>query len=333
MKLQQRLAPDRHGGLVLRHPVIVAAGGAGYGAELLESVGDHTPGAVITRSITREARRGGRPPRMLPLADGLLHAVGTPNPGLEAVLRRQGPRWSASDVPVVVSFWADSVDDIAALARTLEMHPDASGLELDLGAPDRSRDGEPIGLDVAASETATVAARAATDLPLIVKLDAAVPDIRAIARAVVAAGADAVSLSGSTRGLALTDDGRGPSLGTAYGWLSGPATKPTGLRLVYEVAQVVKVPIIGSGGVHSLADVLDYLSAGASAVGLATAALADPTLPGRLGRELQAWGDGDGISDIGALVGRALPQRRDRGSLRTRQVGLTRRVGYTRRAD
>ncbi len=129
MRLRQDLAPRRHGGLVLRHPVLVAAGGAGYGNELLEAVGDDLPGAIVTRSVTRDARRGARPPRMVPRPDGLLHAVGTPNPGLEAVLRRQGPRWGATDVPVIVSLWADNADDIAVLARTLETHPDAAGLE------------------------------------------------------------------------------------------------------------------------------------------------------------------------------------------------------------
>jgi dihydroorotate dehydrogenase (NAD+) catalytic subunit len=318
VRLVQDLAPGHHGGLVLRHPAIVAAGGAGYGAELLDSVGDQPPGALVTRAVTREARRGARPPRMVPLDDGLLHAIGAPNPGLDAVLRRQGARWAAHDVPVIVSLWADSADDIAALARTLEMHPEVAGLELDLGAPDRGRGGAPIGLDVEASETATVAARAATDLPLVVKLAGAAPDVRIVARAVAAAGADAISLSGSTRGLAIDPTGTGSALGSAYGWLSGRATKPVGLRLVYEVAQVVRVPVIGAGGVHTLEDVLDYLSAGASAVGLATATLADPGLPGRLGRELEAWGDANGISDVRDLIGRALPARRDRGSSRVR---------------
>ena len=296
MSLRQDLAPGRHGGLPLRHPVIVAAGGAGYGNELLGAVGDELPGAIITRSVTRTAQRGSRPPRMASRPDGLLHAVGTPNPGLEAVLRRQGPRWGAAEVPLFVSLRADNADDIVALARTLEMSPDAAGLELDLGAPERGRGGAPIGLDVEASEVATVAARAATDLPLIVKLAGSVPDARPIARAVAAAGADAISVSGATRGLALDDAGGQPALGSTYGWLSGPATKPSGLRLVYEVAQVVKVPVIGAGGAHTLEDVLDYLAAGASAVGLATAVLADPALPGRLGRELDAWAAANGVA-------------------------------------
>jgi dihydroorotate dehydrogenase (NAD+) catalytic subunit len=318
--LEQDLAAGRHGGLTLRHPVIVAAGGAGYGNELLEAVGDELPGAVVTRSVTREARRGAPPPRMVPLAHGLLHALGAPNPGLEAVLRRQGSRWGASEVPVIVSLRADNVEDIAALARTMEMHPDAAAIELNLEGPDRSRGGGPIGLDVEASEIATVAARASTDLPLIVKLSAAAPDVRPIARAVAAAGADVISVSGSTRAMSLDTTHERPELGSIYGWLSGPAVKPVGLRLVYEVAQVVRIPVIGAGGAQTLDDILDYLGAGASAVGLATAALADPSLPGRLGRELRAWGDAHGIGDLSELVGRALPRRKDRGSLHGRSL-------------
>ena len=199
MKLGLDLAP-RSGGLRLHHPVLVAAGGAGYGAELLEAVGDLTPGAIVTRSVTREARRGHRPPRMASRGDGLLSSVGTPNPGLEAMLRRQAPRWSRFDVPVIVSICGEDVDDISALARTLETQPDVAGLELNLGCSDRGRGGEPIGLDVEASEVAVVAARAATELPLMVKLSAAAPDIRTIARAVVAAGADVVSATAALPG-------------------------------------------------------------------------------------------------------------------------------------
>ena len=317
MRLTVDLAPRHRGGLRLRHPLIVAAGGAGYGAELLEAVGESTPGAIITRSVTREARRGNPPPRMTLRPDGLLSSVGLPNPGLEVMLRRQAPRWAGSEVPIIVSICGEDVADISALARTLEMHPEAAGLELNLACPDRGRGGEPIGLDVEASEVATVAARAATELPLVVKLSAAAPDVRAIARAVAAAGADAISATSALPALALDREAARPALGTAYGGLSGPAIKPVGLRVVWEIAQVVKVPVIGIGGVHALEDVLDYLAAGATAVGLATAVLGDPTLPGRLAQALARWGEEHGIEHVDELIGRALPRRRDRGSLRT----------------
>jgi dihydroorotate dehydrogenase (NAD+) catalytic subunit len=314
------LAPDRRGGLRLRHRLLVAAGGAGFGNELLAAVGDELPAAVITRSLTRDVRRGDPAPRMVALPDGLLSSVGTPNAGLEAVVRSQGPRWATAKVPIVVSLCADNVADIAYLARMLDTQPGIAGLELNLACPDRSRGGEPIGLDVAASETATVAARAATDLPLVVKLTALATDVRAIARAVAAAGADVISATAPVPAFALDAARRGPQLGSVYGGLSGPALKPVGLRVVYEIAQVVRIPVIGVGGVHSLDDVLDYLAAGASAVGLATAALAEPALPARLGQELMAWCAEWGIDDPAQLIGRALPSRPDRGSLRSGRI-------------
>jgi dihydroorotate dehydrogenase (NAD+) catalytic subunit len=302
-------------GLRLAHPVIVAAGGGGFGTELLEAAGDEAPAMLVTRSVTLGPDRGAAPPRMISLPDGLLHSIGTPNPGLEAVLRRHGPRWSSFDVPVVVSICSHDADDLASMARTLEMAPEVSGVELNLACADRPRGGQPICLDLEAAEAATVVVRAATDLPLIVKLSAIVPDLRPVARAVVAAGADALSATASWPALALDETRSGSALGAGSGWLSGPAVKHTGLRAVHELARVVKVPLIGVGGVATLEDVLDYLAVGASAVGLATAALADPTLPGRLGRALAAWCEERELQPA-ELVGRALPRRPQRSRRR-----------------
>jgi dihydroorotate dehydrogenase (NAD+) catalytic subunit len=311
------LAPMRPTGLRLRHPVIVAAGGAGYGGELVESVGDLTPGALVTRGVSRRGRRGGAAPHMTITAGALLSSFSRQDPGLDAVVRRHGPRWAATDVPVIVSIWADSAEDIAWLARRLDLLPDVAGVELDLAAPDRGRGGLPIGLDVEASELATVGARTATDLPLIVKLSPVAPNVREMAQAVAAAGADAISAIGPLPALAIDAGRKRALLGATYGGLSGPAVTPMALRVIFEIAQVVRIPIVGIGGVHSLDDVLDFLAAGATAVGLSTAALADPTLPGRLGQELEAWCAGEGVSDVRQLIGTALPRRRDRGSLRS----------------
>lgn len=310
------LAPRRPGGLRIAHPVLVAAGGAGYATELLDAAEGTLPGAIVTRGTTRASRRGSRPPRMTSLPGGLLWSLGSANPGLDSVLRRHAPRWGGAAVPIIVSICADSVEDISWLAGRLDLAPEVAGLELDLACPDRGRGGQPIGIDIEASELATVSARAATELPLIVKLTPLAADPRDVARAVAAAGADAISAIGPLTGLALADDRQRARLGAAYGALSGPAIRPIGLRVVYEIAQVVTVPIIGMGGVSGLEDVLDYLAAGASAVGLATATLADPALPGRLGRELEDWCARHEVTDVRQLVGTALPRRRDRGSLR-----------------
>lgn len=321
------LAPGRAGGLRLRYPILVASGGAGHGNELLDAVGDDPPGAIVTRGISLVARTGDPPPRMAALPDALLSSVGVHDPGIEVILRRQAPRWAAYDVPVIVSIRADTASDIRDLASRLDMHPGVAGIELDLAAPDRSRNGLPIGSDVKASEVATVSARSATELPLLVKLTASATDVREIARAVAAAGADSISAIERQAGLAIDPLRDRAMLGTAYGGLSGPALKSVALRVVYEIAQVVRIPVIGIGGISSLDDVLDMLAAGATCVGLATAALADPALPGRLGKELQRWCSENGRTSISELVGTALPRRRDRGSLRPRWPSARSRRG------
>lgn len=330
MNLSVDLAPGRSSGLRLQHAVIVAAGGAGFGSELLETVGELRPGAIVTRGTTRVARRGAPPPRMALLEDGLLSAIGHPDAGLESVLRRHGPRWAASEVPIIVSIAADSAEDIAWLAGTLDGHPEVAGVELDLTAPERARDGQrgsggrgrrsgrAIGLDVETTELAVVAARAATGLPLIVKLPALMADPREIARAAAAAGADALSAIAPLPGLALSVADRRIQLGSGTGWLSGPAIRSVALRVVHEMANAVRIPIIGIGGVSTLDDVLGMLSVGASAVGLASAALADPTLPGRLGQELAGWCAREGVADVTELIGSALPLRRE-GARRSRR--------------
>jgi dihydroorotate dehydrogenase (NAD+) catalytic subunit len=308
------LAPDRSEKLRLRHPVLVAAGGAGFGAELLDAVGDLLPGAIVTRSTTRTNRNGPPAPRMETLQYGLLTSIGFPDAALDSVVRRHGPRWASTDVPVVVSIHAETVEDIAWLVRRLDTLPGVAGVELDLAGPAGGRGGPPIGLDLEASELATVAARAATDLPLIVKLPLA--DGTDVARAVAAAGADAISAIGPVPALALEGSRARSALGSSHAGLSGPAIKPMALRTVHEMAQVVRIPIVGIGGVSNLDDVLDFLAAGASAVGVATAALADPELPGSLGRELQQWCAREGVTDVHQLIGTALPRRRQRATRR-----------------
>jgi dihydroorotate dehydrogenase (NAD+) catalytic subunit len=244
------------------------------------------------------------------LEDGLLSAIGHPEAALELVLRRYGPRWAAAPVPVIVSISAETAEDIAWLAGRLDGHSEVAAVELDLATPEHGRGGRPIGADPGTAEVACVAARAATELPLIVKLPPLLADVRQVARAVAAAGADAISAIAPVPALALDAERTGPRLGSSRAWLSGPAIRPVALHVVAEIVGTVRIPVVGMGGVSSLDDVLDMLAAGASAVGLATAALADPTLPGRLGLELGEWCTRNGVSDIAALVGRGRPRGR-----------------------
>lgn len=306
------LAPARDSGLRLAHPLIVAAGGAGFGVELLAEVGPAMPAAIVTAGVTRSAQPGHPPPRMVALDGGLLSAVGPQNPGLERVLSRYAARWASSEVPIIVSLCAASEADLAVMASLLDGRSEVAGLEVDLSCGERRRGGLPFGLSADATQRAIGVVRSATSLPVIAKLTPAVEDARAVALAAVAAGADAIAATGSMPALAIDRTGRRPALGSTYGGLSGPGLRPVALRVVHDIAQVLEVPLIGVGGVERLDDVLDLLMAGASAVGLATASLADPGLPGRLARELERWCQDAGLGSHRDIVGAALPARRSR---------------------
>jgi dihydroorotate dehydrogenase (NAD+) catalytic subunit len=298
----------------MRAPILVAAGVFGYGAEHAEVLDLGRLGAFCTRSTTLRARSGNPPPRMAETASGLLNSVGLHNPGVDAVIERHAARWARLDVPVIVSIAGESVDDILALVRKLDGESAVAGLELNLSCPNAARGGTLFGLDADAAGQLTAAVRRATDLPILVKLSPAAADVRTVARAVEAGGADAISAVNTLPGLAIDREGRRATLGTAYGGLSGPAIKPVALRVVWEVAQVVTVPIVGIGGVADVGDVVEFLLAGATAVAVGTAVLADPMLPIRLVDELAAYCADRGLASPRELVGKALPSRRDRPS-------------------
>ena len=310
------LAPRRPGALVLRNPLMAAAGCFGYGADSGDLVDVEELGAICTRSTTFEARPGNQPPRMVAIPAGLLNAVGLQNPGVDAVLERYAPRWAAWSVPVIVSVAAGSVDGFASVARRLDGQPGVAAIELNLSCPNVARRGIPFGLDEDDAGDVVAAVRGVTDLPLIAKLSPAAPDPRSVAAAVAASGADAVSAVNTLPGLALDRESRATALGNAYGGISGPALHPVALRVVYEIAQVARIPIIGVGGVTSLADVLDFLLAGASAVGIGTALFADPGLPVRLAAELAEYCRAHGLHSHRELVGAALPTGRGRPGAR-----------------
>ena len=310
------LAPKRPGALVLDVPVLAAAGPYGYGVELMDSVDIEQLGAICTRATTLDARSGNPPPRVAETPAGILNSIGLVNPGVVAVLERYAATWAGWDVPVIVNIAAESVDDAVTITRRLDGQPGIAGIELNLSCPDSANGGLLFGLDATSAARLTRAVRGATDLPLLVKLSPGATDIRRIAAAIAEAGADAISACNTLPGLAIDRQRRRPALGTAYGGLSGPALKPVALRVVFEVAQVVDIPIVAMGGITTLDDVLDYLMAGADAVAVGTAALADPALPVRLIDDLEDWCVEQGLTTHRAIVGAALPARRDRPSIK-----------------
>lgn len=310
------LAPTRPGALVLRNPVLVASGTFGYGIEYGEVVDVDGLGAICCKGTTLKARVGNQPPRVTETPAGMLNSIGLQNPGVDAVLERYAPRWAGWKVPVLVNVAGESVEDYVAVARKLDGQPGVAGIELNISCPNVGRGGLQFALDASAAGEVTRAVRRATDLPLLVKLSPAATDVRAIATAIEHAGADAICAVNTLSGMAIDRRARKPLLGNTYGGLSGPALKPVALRVVYEVAQVVDIPIVAIGGVGSIEDVLDFLMAGACAVQVGTAVFADPVLPLRLAEELGAWLAHEGIASHRDLVGTALPKRRDRASVK-----------------
>jgi dihydroorotate dehydrogenase (NAD+) catalytic subunit len=288
------LSVDLGRGLVLANPIVAASGPFGYGVEVADVVELARIGAIVTRSTTLRVRPGNTSvrPGILEVHGGILSAVGLPNPGIDTVLERYAATWARWHVPVILSVAGGSAGEVVEVLKRLEGEPGIAGIELHLQ-------------EAGSAGSFVAAARRATDLPLIVKLAPETSDHRAAARSAAEAGADAIAAIG---GIPAFD----PAIGQAL--LTGPAIRPIGLRAVFEIAGAVEVPIIGIGGVTSLGDILAYLAAGASAVGVGTAALAEPALLARLAAELRAHCAREGITSAGQLVGtaRQWKPRRDR---------------------
>jgi len=270
------LAPHNPYGLTLRRPVLTAAGCFGYGIEYARLADIAGIGAIVTRSTTLHHRRVAQPPQLIETPAGLLAVGAWPNPGLARVIERYAPVWAGWDTPVLLSVFGANADEFAAFAAALEGVEGIAGLELNLaGHADAAR--------------VVAAARAATQLPLLAKLapqEGAPQALAALARSVADAGADAIVAIGSPRGMTLD-----PQSGQRVeGWLSGPAIRPLALALVADVAAAVSVPVIGCGGIASVEDARQFLSAGATAVQIGAALLADPGAAARIGAALLAGG-------------------------------------------
>jgi len=296
-------------GLRLANPILVASGTFGYGIEYGDVVDVERLGAICCKGTTLKPRIGNVTPRVTETPAGMLNSIGLQNPGVDAVIERYAPTWAGWQVPVIVNVAGESIEDYVEVARRLDGVPGVAGIELNISCPNVGKGGLQFAIDAEAAGAVTAAVRRVTGLPLLVKLSPNVADVRPIARAIARAGADAITAVNTLSGIAVRSDRRRPLLGNVYGGLSGPAIKPVALRIVYEVAQVVDIPIIAIGGVSELGDVLDFLAVGAVAVQVGTALFADPVLPVRLVDELEAECRRRGFDSFLALVGTALPSK------------------------
>ena len=303
------LSVDLGRGLVLENPILVASGTFGYGIEYGDVVDVDRLGAICCKGTTLRPRIGNPTPRVTETPGGMLNSIGLQNPGVDAVIAKYAGTWAGWRVPMIVNVAGESVADYVEVVRRLEGVPGIAGIELNISCPNVGAGGIQFAIDAQAAAGVTAAVRRATDLPLLVKLSPNVADIRPIARAIADAGADALTAINTLSGIAVAPSRQRPLLGNTYGGLSGPAIKPVALRIVYEVSQVVDIPVVAIGGVTELADVLDFLAVGAVAVQVGTAIFADPTLPVRLVDELAATCRGRGLASYAGLIGTALPKR------------------------
>ena len=303
------LSVDLGRGLILPNPILVASGTFGYGVEYGDVVDVDRLGAICCKGTTLKPRIGNPTPRVTETPGGMLNSIGLQNPGVDAVVEKYAETWTGWKVPVLVNVAGESVSDYVEVARRLDGVPGVAGIELNISCPNVGRGGLQFAIDASAAGEVTAAVRRATDLPLLVKLSPNVADVRPIAKAIQEAGADALSAINTLSGIAVSPSRERPLLGNVFGGLSGPAIKPVALRIVYEVAQAVKIPIVAIGGVTELADVLDYLAVGAVAVQVGTAIFADPTLPIRLVDQLAEECGRRGLDSYGPLIGTALPRK------------------------
>ena len=293
----------RVGEVTLPTPIIAASGTFGYGVEFAGLVDLGAVGAIAVKSLSLRPARGKPPPRLVETPAGMLNAIGLQNIGVEAFLVEKLPQLHARGARVIANFWGDSPEEFAECAARLDGMPGIVALELNAASPNRPEWGRIIASDAGALAAVVRAVRPRVRLPLWVKLSPNVTDIVAVARAVEAAGADAVTAINTLRGMAVDLRTRRSRLASRTGGLSGPAIKPVALAMVHALAGALRIPVVGVGGVRSGEDALEFLCAGAQAVQVGTATFYDPRAPLRIAREAERWCRHEGVKAVADLVG------------------------------
>jgi dihydroorotate dehydrogenase (NAD+) catalytic subunit len=290
-------------GLKLRNPVMTASGTFGYGVEFTACMDLESIGAFITKGLSLKPRAGNPPPRICETPGGMLNAIGLQNIGIDAFVAEKLPFLRMVKTPCIVNFFGETVEEYAEMAARLDAIPEIAALEANISCPNVKKGGIAFGVDPICAASVVSACRAATKKTLIVKLSPNVSDIVAMARACAEAGADALSLINTLLGLSVDLEKRRPMLANATGGLSGPAVKPVALRMVWQAARAVELPIVGIGGIASASDALEFILAGATAVQVGTANFVRPDAAQRIARDMESWLAAHGIGDVKTLIG------------------------------
>lgn len=294
-------------GIKMQNPVMVASGTFGYGREYRDLFDLNQLGALITKGISLRPMMGNPPPRIWETPSGMLNAIGLQNVGAEAFLKDKLPFLMTLKIPVIVNILGHSLKEYGEVARHLDGCPGLAGLEINISCPNVAKGGLAFGAQPRSAARAVGQVRRATRMPLIVKLTPQVTDIGVIAKAVEEAGADAVSLINTIPGMAVDIHTRRSRLGCPGGGLSGPAIKPVALRLVYQVARAVSIPVIGLGGIRTAEDALEFLMVGARAVQIGTANFIRPTTAVEVIEGIRKFVEQKKIGRLSGLVGTFIP--------------------------
>jgi dihydroorotate dehydrogenase (NAD+) catalytic subunit len=290
-------------GIALRNPVLAASGTFAYGVEFEKLVDLDALGGLVVKGLSREPIEGNAPPRVYESEGGMINSIGLQNIGVRAFVKEKLPALARLRTAVFANVFGNCVEDYLEVLRVLNDHEGLAGYELNVSCPNTAHGGIYFSSDPALLSEVVAAARRVAARPLIVKLSPNVSEIEPLARAAEASGADALSLVNTFISLAIDARTRRPRMGAGFGGLSGPAIKPIALRLVYQAARAVKIPVIGLGGIASGEDAAEFLIAGASAVEVGTATFWDPQSPSRIAGELSTFLRLQKIARAADLVG------------------------------
>ncbi|HSV93331.1 MAG TPA: dihydroorotate dehydrogenase [Desulfobacterales bacterium] len=291
-------------GLKLKNPVMTASGTFGYGREFAQLIDLNRLGAIVVKGLALTPVKGNPPPRIVETACGMLNAIGLENVGVDAFVADKLPFLRTIRTPVVANIYGTSVEEYAALAERLDGADGVAAVEVNISCPNVKAGGVAFGVDPAAAERVVRAVRERTRKPVIVKLSPNVTDITVIARSAEAAGADALSLINTITGMAIDVETRRPRLANVTGGLSGPAIKPVALRMVWQVARAVRLPLIGIGGILRGEDAVEFLLAGATAVQVGTANFVNPAATLDIIAGIEAYLARHRIGDVAEIVGK-----------------------------
>jgi len=315
------IAPDRVdlsvrvGSLELRNPILTASGTFGYGDEYAHVVQLSTIGGVVTKTVTVKPRAGNSPARVAETASGMLNSIGLENVGLERFRDEKLPRLRELEATVIASIGGETPEELETLLRALGREPGVGAFEVNFSCPNVAAGGARYWADASRLERTLAALKPLTDKPLIAKLSPDVTDIRETARACERGGADALTAVNTFVAMAIDLDRMTSRLGKATGGLSGPAVKPLALARCWEAAGAVRIPVLGSGGIASGRDALEFIAAGATAVQVGTATFVEPEASTRVLAEMRAWLAANGIARVRDLVGSFRAEHAQEGAL------------------